>query len=99
MSPVQVKSDFVNVRLSEAGRTLAGPNGKIRIANAHMDYSFSGDAPQRILTSEWRKVLSIERCAGELMFELADPAADLAAAVVVKAAAPVTQPAAQIEEK
>ncbi len=46
------KSDFVNVRLSEAGRAFAGEHGVVRVANAHMGYSFSGDAPQRVLSSE-----------------------------------------------
>lgn len=91
MSPAQVKSDFVNVRLADAGRAFAGPNGSVRIANAHMDYKFSGDVAQRVLSSEWTKVLSVERCeGGGPMFELV-PDAQAAPTPVAKPAT-VSQP-------
>lgn len=81
-------SDFVNVRLTDAGREFAGPNGSVRIANAHMSYQFSGDTPQRVLTSEWTKIFSTEKCQGvALMFE------------IVPAAVAVAIPAAISEEK
>ncbi|MBN9614412.1 MAG: hypothetical protein BGO25_05560 [Acidobacteriales bacterium 59-55] len=70
MSPAQNKSDFVNVRLSVAGRAFAGDNGVVRIANAHMNYKFAGDKPQRVLTSEWTKILSTEQIDGSPMFEI-----------------------------
>ncbi len=92
MSPAQVKSDFVNVRLSDAGRTFAGSNGKVRIANAHMDYTFRDNASQRVLTSEWTKIFAIERCEGGMMFEL-EPVAPVVFPVT-KAAPPATPAAA-----
>ena len=70
MSPAQSKSDFVNVRLSVAGRAFAGDNGVVRIANAHMSYKFASDKPQRVLTSEWTKILSTEQVQGSPMFEI-----------------------------
>jgi hypothetical protein len=96
MSPAQVKSDFVNVRLAAAGLTFAGSNGTVRIANAHMDYKFSGDTAQRVLTSEWSKIFSIEKYNGAPMFELV-PTAQAAAPVATQAApAPVKATAAPV---
>lgn len=101
MSPAQVKSDFVNVRLADAGRTFAGTGGTVRIANAHMNYKFSGDAAQRVLTSEWTKIFAIEKYNGAAMFEMV-PTAQAAAPVAAQAApapvkaTPATSPAVDI---
>jgi hypothetical protein len=97
----QNKSDFVNVRLSDAGRNFAGPNGTVRIANAHMNYKFNGDQPQRVLTSEWSKVFSAEKYDGNPIFELVPPAIAAAPAPVKAAVVPqlTVVPAAESKEK
>lgn len=97
MSPEQVKSDFVNVRLSAAGRAFAGENGTVRIANAHMTYKFSGNKPQRVLTSEWSKILSAESYQGSPMFEIVPTAAAPAKSTTVQPSSP--QPVAEATQE
>ncbi len=63
-------SDFVNVQLSAAGAAAAGVGGQLRITAAHLTYVFTAGASVRVLTSEWRNVLSKERIKGKLIFEL-----------------------------
>lgn len=75
------KSDFVNVRLSDAGRAFAGEHGIVRIANAHMNYAFTDDKQQRVLTSEWAKVLSTVVFEGKSVFEIVADQAQQPAAV------------------
>ncbi len=71
--PAQAKptSDWVQVQLTDAGRTFAGPSGVVHIANGHMQYSFKGtSAPRALRFAEWGKVLSQETINGQPLFEL-----------------------------
>ena len=43
----------MSVRLSAAGRELAGPGAALRIATVQMHYVFADDAAVEILRSEW----------------------------------------------
>lgn len=78
-----MKTDFVNIRLTDAGRAFAGPNGSVRIANAHMSYRFTGSATQRVLTSEWTRIFALEQFDGNAGFEIVD-AQPLAAPIATK---------------
>jgi hypothetical protein len=80
-------SDFVQVQLSAAGLNYAGSSATVRIANGHFSYVFTGSNPVRVLSSEWRRVLSLKQYQGQPIFEIA-PTAPVAATPA--AAAPVT---------
>jgi hypothetical protein len=72
MSPKPMP-DFVNVRLTEAGRAFAGEHGVVRVANAHMSYLFEGDQPQRVVyRGEWTSILSAEKHEGKPLFEIVE---------------------------
>ena len=60
-------SDFVNVQLSAAGAKV----GPVRVANAHFNYFFEQGKTVRVLTSEWRRVLSQERRGADALLEIA----------------------------
>jgi len=76
-----VKSDFVEVRLTEAGRKFAGENGQVHVANAHMAYDFAGESTQRVVRYQWTQTLSRELVDGAPMFEIAE---DLASEIPAK---------------
>ena len=64
------KSDFVQVRLTEAGRAT---HGRVHVANAHMSYVFEGDQEQRVIyRAEWLPTLSREMVDGKPMFEIVE---------------------------
>jgi hypothetical protein len=70
-SPAKWPSDWVQVRLSEAGLAFAGASGVVTVANTHMRYTFEGTKPTRVLRyAEWGKLLSKETINGQPMFEL-----------------------------
>jgi hypothetical protein len=68
----EIKSDFVNVRLTHAGVGFAGEHGVVHVANAHMAYTFAGQEPQRVVMYQWRGTLSRELVAGQPMFEIVE---------------------------
>jgi hypothetical protein len=68
-------SDFVQVRLSAAGAAFAGAGAQIRIANGHFSYLFTEAQPTRVLTSEWRRTLSLRAFKGVALLEIAPAAA------------------------
>ena len=86
-----VAPDFVNVRLSAAGKAFAGPSGKVRIATAHMHYIFVGDTPQRVVyRGDWTKTLSSTKWESKCLFELvpdSNTAATTAASITAPAGA------------
>ena len=92
-----VTSDFVDVQLSAAGIEAAGTDGAIRVTAAHLSYAFKPGARVRVLTSEWAKVLSRETLKGNLILELAPPAAP--AAIPSVSAAKSTAKSAQDQLK
>ncbi len=72
-SPAKWPSDWVQVRLSEAGLAFAGDSATVNVANTHMHYTFQGTTPTRVLRyAEWDKLLSKETINGQPMFELAE---------------------------
>lgn len=96
----QKPSDFVQVQLSAAGGALA----PVHIANGHFSYVFANAAvQQRVLTSEWTRVLSLEKHNGQAIFEIAPATAPAPATATAsaststatsatKSASPVTAP-------
>ena len=68
----EIKSDFVNVRLTAAGRKFAGEQGQVHVANAHMAYDFVGEGTQRVVRYQWTQTLSRELADGAPMFEIVD---------------------------
>ena len=71
MSP-RPRPDFVQVRLSAAGRQLAGA-APLRIHTAHMRYQFAGAQPVEVLRrGEWPLLRHEVNAAGEPLFELAE---------------------------
>ncbi len=86
-----VVPDFVNVRLSAAGKAFAGPSGKVRIATAHMHYIFEGDAPQRVVyRGDWTKSLASTKHGTDCLFELVP---DATAASTTTSSEPAATPA------
>ena len=73
-------SDFIQVQLSPAGVAFAGKGGAVRIANGHFDYTFTASKPVRVLTSEWRKALSLKVYKGAPILEAVAAAAPAAPA-------------------
>lgn len=67
-------SDFVEVQLSAAGVAYAGAGGAVRIANAHFSYVFTAATPVRVLTSEWRRVLSLKTYQGAAILQIVSEA-------------------------
>jgi len=67
-------SDFVDVQLSAAGVKFAGDGGTVRIATAHFSYAFTADTPVRVLSSEWRRVLSLKNYQGVAILEIVSDA-------------------------
>ena len=66
------RPDFVQVRLSAAGRTLAG-EGVVRISSAHLRYQFAGEKPVEVLRrGDWPMLRNECNAEGELLFELAE---------------------------
>jgi hypothetical protein len=63
-------SDFVQVQLSAAGVKFAGAGGMVRIATAHFFYAFTATTPVRVLTSEWRRVLSLKTYQGAAILQV-----------------------------
>lgn len=89
-------SDFVEVRLSAAGIAYAGQGATVTISNGHFSYVFSGATPVRVLTSEWRRVLSVKQSQGQPLFETA-PAAPAAPAVAAPVARVISAPASHTD--
>jgi hypothetical protein len=65
------ESDFYDVRLTAAGAKLA----QVRVQAAHIDYLFAPGETTRVLTSEWRKLLSCQIVDGHALLEIAPPSA------------------------
>ena len=63
-------TDFCDVRLNAAGAAIAGADGAIAITTQHFSYTFTANASTRVLTSEWRKVLSVENIQGQRVLEI-----------------------------
>jgi hypothetical protein len=70
-----VQSDFVNIELSKEGAAMAGANGALRITTLHFSYLFQPGASERVLTSEWARVLSLEKHQGTPIFQVVADAA------------------------
>jgi len=64
-------SDFVQVQLSAAGIAFAGAGATVRIVNGHFSYVFTPGKPVRVLSSEWRRALSLKTVNGKAILELA----------------------------
>ena len=94
MSPATVQSDFVEIVLSPAGVEMAGDGGYVQISDGHFVYRFTALKPVRVLTSEWRRVLSLKRFSGQPILEVAPAAPEPAASPAATAAAPAPGPAA-----
>jgi len=92
-----VISDFVNVELSTAGVAFAGKAGVVRIASAHMDYTFTAGKPVRVLTSEWSRTLAKHSNGGQPILQVVAPVA--AAVAQAQAPKPQVQETAQEEGK
>jgi hypothetical protein len=92
-------SDFVNVQLSAAGAKL----GAVRVATGRWAYAFEPGKSQRVLTSEWSRVLSQEKRGGESLFEIAPAAASMVQKTAVPVApadpAPTPETAVSAEQK
>lgn len=65
------RSDFLNIELTAAALKIAGPKGAVRVTRRHIDYVFVPGAPTRVLTSEWNRVLSAQKCGGESLLQVA----------------------------
>jgi hypothetical protein len=63
-------SDFVEVQLSTTGVKFAGAGATMKIATAHFSYTFTATTPTRVLTSEWRRVLSLKTYRGAAILEV-----------------------------
>ena len=70
--------DFVHVKLSAAGKKMAGEAGVLRLVVGRGHFLFKGDEVLRVTRAyEWEVLLKDETFQGEPMFELAEqPAAD-----------------------
>lgn len=70
-------NDFYDVQLSAAGAKL----GQVRVTGTHIDYVFKPGQTTRVLTSEWRNILSRQVRNGQRVLEIAPkPAAAAPAA-------------------
>lgn len=64
------RPDFVQIRLSEHGRRMAGEHGVVRWANSRRHFEFQAGIPLEVERSfEWNATLKHERFEGEPMFE------------------------------
>jgi hypothetical protein len=63
--------DLVQVQLSAAGIAFAGTGAQVIISNAHYSYSFAPGKPVKVLTSEWRRSLSLRMFDGQPVLEVA----------------------------
>ncbi|ACO32195.1 MULTISPECIES: hypothetical protein [Acidobacterium] len=92
-------SDFVEIQLTAAAAKLA----PVRVATGRWSYLFEAGKTQRVLTSEWSRVLSKERVGGELAFELAPASAsvpqNIPAATLAADHEPEPEEAASVEQK
>lgn len=87
----QKPSDFVEVQLTAAGAAVA----PVSIANGHFHYDFAVGKPVRVLTSEWRILLSRVRSGGIVLLEIApDAEANAGSTAPISVAAPVKSPVA-----
>jgi len=76
--------DFVQVRLTEAGRELCG-EGTYRVIRGHHDFEFRRDEIQRVTKAfDWHKVLATEIRDGKPMFEIVEPTAEQPSAKAAK---------------
>jgi hypothetical protein len=66
-------SDFVQAQLSAAGITFAGEGALVRISNGHFSYCFTPGNSVKVLTSEWRRFLSLREYQGKPILEVAPP--------------------------
>jgi hypothetical protein len=66
-------SDFVQAQLSAAGITFASKGASVRISNGHFSYLFTPGNPVKVLSSEWRRSLSIQAHEGQPILEVAPP--------------------------
>jgi hypothetical protein len=88
-----VTSDFVQVQLTAAGIAMAGTDGSVRIANGHFSYVFTAGNAVRVLSSEWRRVLSLKLYQGQAILEIA-PVATVAATKTSASSTRVVSPVA-----
>jgi len=85
--------DFVQVQLSAAGIAFAG-SGTVRISNGHFNYAFTPGNSVRVLSSEWRRVLSLKNYQGSPILALTPIPAPTASSKPTSAAGRVISPAA-----
>jgi len=65
--------DFVHVKLSAAGKKMAGEAGALRLVVGRGHFFFQGDEVLRVTRAyEWEVLLKNETFQGEPMFELAE---------------------------
>ena len=64
------RPDFVMIRLSEAGKRMAGEAGTVGWANGRRHFHFVADVPQEVERAfEWNYLLRHEMFAGEAILE------------------------------
>jgi hypothetical protein len=77
------RPDFIQVRLSEAGRKFAGAAGVVRVATVHMHYLFEGDTAVEVLRrGEWTTLQRDCDAEGNLLFEAVESSGAAEAAAV-----------------
>ena len=66
----RARPDFVDIRLSAAGKRLAGDHGVVRFANSRRHFEFRADQVHEVERSfEWQGLLRHERYQGEAILE------------------------------
>ena len=66
----RARPDFATIRLTEAGKRLAGAHGVIRWANSRRHFEFRAGEEHEVERSfEWRALLMHERFKGEPILE------------------------------
>ena len=82
------RPDFATIRLSDAGKRMAGEHGVIRWANGRRHFAFTAGEPQEVERSyEWNHLLRHELYQGEPIFE----EVEVEAAVELATEPPTTQ--------
>lgn len=101
MATATAQSDFFDVQLTAAALKALGPKAQVRITGlcgrSHYSYLFTAGATTRVLTSEWRKVLSKKTLRGQPVLEIA-PAAQPVAVAQPAAPAPAAPKSAPATE-
>ena len=86
------RPDFVSIRLSEAGKRMAGEAGTVGWANGRRHFSFKAGEEQEVERSfEWNHLLRHERFEGEAILEEVEPITAVEAVVVEPAVDATTE--------